>query len=112
MNCERCGRPLEEPKTLAQLAYYRGPVLDALTAYYNDKSDLPLPVHKSVVHERMLEAFLGLDENGKLRRSRHLNTAQYARMTDDIRAFLATKGIDVPGPGEQSYEESEFARAR
>jgi hypothetical protein len=72
--------------------------LPALCDYYNRKSDLPLPVHPSFVHERMLEAFLGLDAKGRLRRSRDLDTKEYAQMSDDIRNFLATKGIYVPSP--------------
>lgn len=88
------------PKTARQLGYYWGPVMEKLAEYYDKTRNTIFPTHRSVVHEEILKSFLGVDEDGKVKRSRKLNTKDYAVFTDETRAFLAKQGEDVPGPDE------------
>lgn len=98
--------PVRQEKTDLQRGYYFGAVLPALTEYYNRSREGIFPVHSSVVHLEIKRSILGVDEQGNVLRSRDLNTAEYAKFTDDIRAFLATKGINVPSP-EERWEQAE-----
>jgi hypothetical protein len=102
-------RQQETLRTARQNNYYWGAVLPVLTDFYNDTRSLIFPVHQSVVHEEMKKAWLGVDEEGRVKHSKNLSAVQFSEMVEAIRDFLATKvGVDrlgtkgyyVPSPEE------------
>lgn len=99
--CPKCKHEFSlQPRSAQANAYWWGCVLPALADYYNRTRENIFPVHPSVVHEEIKRSVLGVDERGNVLRSRDLDSAEFAKMTDAARDFLATKGIRVPSPDE------------
>jgi len=97
----------ETRRSIDQNNYYHGAVLPVLAEYWNESRDSILPVHDSVVHHEMKRSFLGVDEDGEVVHSKDRNTRAFAKMTDDIRNFLATKGKYVESPEEWAKRKHE-----